>query len=515
MTTIIVLFGMFLFFTAIQSAKEILFNRKNVEVSGKKLLVLKLVYLFSNMYICILFLIFGLTFYAGVVDAKGSPESGMMFLALFAFIPAFIIIFILGVFFSSFYYSTLNYDTFLKRFDQDIDLNLGYRRYLSTIVLISLFVVSISIAPIIIPTYIRNQHQKAYTIQLEEQVKKENQNKNWWSNHIVTKNKKPLEQLSLEDLILNNNEVPPRYYTGPRDVVKLNSESEYDQYLIHDVSSILGDLEVTSDVVKKSYAAKYADSKLSQFDYLYVIVLRYDTHELLKQKLSVMEEKNKNSSHRVKKTFTVVSDYIIVVENDVSFFINPKESITGLIREKFPEAQFSLSEKNIENSSTIASTTNSVPALVPTSQKVSNSQPYFKIVFPNGGERIKIGDASGIGWNSGIFPKDAQLDVEIFEITGDKIIFDKNGACTNCIGGGLRSGISALSPVVGGVKSIEWKNPGITYSGERLKPGSHYVIKAVVSKTSTYEKGECQKPYPVCTVDIATDWSDGVFTLVN
>ncbi|MCX6757161.1 MAG: hypothetical protein NTW35_03390, partial [Candidatus Nomurabacteria bacterium] len=512
MITIILLFGMFLFFTAIQSAKEILFNRKNVEVPEKKFLVTKLVFLFSSMYVFILFLIFGLIFYAGVVDAKGSGESGMMFLALFAFIPAFIIIFILGIIFSKFYYSTLNYDTFLKRFDQDIDLNLGYRRYLSTIVFISLFIISVFIGPVIISNYIIDQKEKAYSIQLEEQTKKDNENKKWWSNHIVTKNVKPLEQLSIEELILQKNEIPP-------------SCSLADDRLVSNDSLLI--LDINPKNVSKIYFARYSDDiiyndvKINVVKYINVEDLMKDflnleaRREYSKQKMSITDKRNPETRSIIEKNFIIVSNYLIIIANDLNYFINPKESITELIREKFPEAQFSLSEKNTDNSSTVASTTNLVPVLVPTSQKVSPPHTDFKIVFPNGGESIKIGDVSGIGWNSGSFPKDAQLDVEIFEITGDKIIFDKNGACINCIGGGLRSGISALSPVIGGVKSAEWKNPGITYSGERLKPGSHYVIKAVVSKTGTYEKGECPKSYPVCTVDIATDWSDGVFSLVN
>ncbi len=140
--------------------------------------------------------------------------------------------------------------------------------------------------------------------------------------------------------------------------------------------------------------------------------------------------------------------------------------------------------------------------------------PTIKIVSPNGGETLKIGRSASLMWESGSFPMNAQLDAELFEISGDQIVFNDRGACTNCIGGGLRSGISALSPVVGGTGTAEWQ-AGITYSGEKLKPGSHYVMKVNVSKTGTYENGECLAQFPTCTVDLGTDWSDGVFTLVE
>ncbi|MEI6810558.1 MAG: peptidoglycan-binding domain-containing protein [Candidatus Nomurabacteria bacterium] len=170
----------------------------------------------------------------------------------------------------------------------------------------------------------------------------------------------------------------------------------------------------------------------------------------------------------------------------------------------------------IKNNSTQSSST---VGLVSTSttliQKNLTSEPSLKITTPNGGQSIKIGSNYRIFWETQLIPKNAQLDAEVFEITGDTIVFNKSGGCSNCVGGGLRSGLSAVFPVNEGPGSTEWKSAGVTYSGTKLKAGNHYVIKAVVSKTGTYEKGECPKSYSVCTIDIATDWSDGVFTLVN
>jgi len=136
----------------------------------------------------------------------------------------------------------------------------------------------------------------------------------------------------------------------------------------------------------------------------------------------------------------------------------------------------------------------------------------IRIISPNGGETLKIGDTMQITWDTKDVPAGAQLDLELFEITSDKTVINAEGGCFNCTGSGLRSGVSAIHPVVNGVGSARYI-VGKLYAGGYLKPGSHYIMKATVSKDGS--PSECPAKFPTCTVDLSVDWSDTAFTLLN
>ncbi len=335
----------------------------------------------------------------------------------------------------------------------------------------------------------------------------------WWANHSFNKIKG--KKLDIQDLILEPNEVP--YYYYKRDFLDekkmANPGFIAEDQKISFLSNFLRDydnksrtylLKIDPNLIKRAYGISYSGAYVQGI--AYVVVLEFES-----EKEAFVAFSNLSKTENI---FYHISKYIVIgYENENQ---RRDKNLKTLVGEKI----LSLQKLNLAESSDVSVISTQNEISTSTTQAVLSTKQNFKIISPNGGEVIKIGYERGMYWNSGSFPREAQLDVEIFEITGDKIIFKDNGVglpkgCSNCIGGGLRSGILALSQVVGGSGSTEWKNPGITYSGERLKPGSHYVIKAVVSKTGTYEKGECSKSHPICTVEIAIDWSDGVFTLVD
>jgi len=138
----------------------------------------------------------------------------------------------------------------------------------------------------------------------------------------------------------------------------------------------------------------------------------------------------------------------------------------------------------------------------------------IRLISPNGGESFKIGNSVQITWKAfNVVDKaaGAQLDVELFEIKGDKPLIDKNNICTNCMGSGLRSGISAV-PLKTGEWSATWV-AGKQYSGGSVTPGNNYVMKATVSKTGS--PSECPATVPTCTVELDVGWSDAAFSLTN
>lgn len=144
-----------------------------------------------------------------------------------------------------------------------------------------------------------------------------------------------------------------------------------------------------------------------------------------------------------------------------------------------------------------------------TATAISNNE-LLKLLSPNGGEEIKIGTSFKINWQETKVPKGALIDAELFKIEGNKIIFGKNGECTNCVGGGLRSGVSARTSVSNGVGSAVW-TAGFTFSRDStVDVGSNYVMTITASRAG--KAGECPGQLS-CTIDIATDWSDSVFRL--
>lgn len=148
-------------------------------------------------------------------------------------------------------------------------------------------------------------------------------------------------------------------------------------------------------------------------------------------------------------------------------------------------------------------------ANTPTSAPLNYS--VIRVTSPNGGEALKIGYKIHITWEASP-PPGVWLDLELFEINGDKPNIASNGQCLNCIGGGLRSGVSAISPITNGAGGIDWV-VGKLYAGGYVKSGSHYVLKANINKTGS--PNECPAKFPNCTVDLGVDWSDAAFSLTN
>ena len=156
------------------------------------------------------------------------------------------------------------------------------------------------------------------------------------------------------------------------------------------------------------------------------------------------------------------------------------------------------------------STTGEQVANTPTSAPLDYS--IIRVTNPNGGEKFKIGNTIHITWEVKNPPAGTWLDLELFEISGDKTEVGTNGQCLNCTGGGLRSGVQAISPITNGAGGIDWE-AGKLYTGGYVKPGSHYVLKVNISKTG--DPSECPAKFPNCVVDLGADWSDAAFSLTN
>lgn len=151
----------------------------------------------------------------------------------------------------------------------------------------------------------------------------------------------------------------------------------------------------------------------------------------------------------------------------------------------------------------------------PTQQALSISNGAIKITSPNGGETFKLGNTVRVTWNAQNVPSGSQLELELFQITGDRPVINAQGACTNCVESGLRSGVPFVS-VANGSGSAEWV-VGKQYSGEYVAPGSHYIMKATVSKSGSVDAGECPSGSfkGTCEIFYQIDWSDGTFSLTN
>lgn len=139
----------------------------------------------------------------------------------------------------------------------------------------------------------------------------------------------------------------------------------------------------------------------------------------------------------------------------------------------------------------------------------------IKVTSPNGGETFKLGSTVHITWNAQNVPSDAELEFELFEITGGQPIISEQGACTNCTENGLLSGVPFVS-VSNGTGSAEWV-AGKQYDGSFVNPGSRYIMKATVSKSGSVDAGECPRGSfkKACEVFYQIDWSDEVFSLTN
>ena len=138
----------------------------------------------------------------------------------------------------------------------------------------------------------------------------------------------------------------------------------------------------------------------------------------------------------------------------------------------------------------------------------------IRLTSPNGGEVLTIGSTVPVKWkamNIQDKAEGAQLDVELFEITGDKPAISEKNTCLNCTESGLRSGISVV-PIKTGNGSASWV-VGKLYSGGYVNPGTRYIMKATVSKTGNAD--ECPAQFPTCSVELDVDWSDAAFTLTN
>lgn len=141
----------------------------------------------------------------------------------------------------------------------------------------------------------------------------------------------------------------------------------------------------------------------------------------------------------------------------------------------------------------------------------------IKIISPNGGEVIKLGSTARITWEGKNVPSGAELELELFEITSDKTSVSAEGACLNCTGSGLRSGVPSVYPVANGTGSADWV-AGKLYSGGYVNPGSRYIIKAKITKSGTVDAGECPQGSfkgGTCAILYEVDWSDAAFSLTN
>lgn len=188
-----------------------------------------------------------------------------------------------------------------------------------------------------------------------------------------------------------------------------------------------------------------------------------------------------------------------------------ENTIAQLIRDELLIANTSVVDPLSETKST--TDTNSVPSKSVTKLQLesSSNSPVIKIISPNGGETLKIGDKVRINWEANP-PPGVWLDLELFEISGDKPSIAPSGQCLNCIGGGLRSGVQAISPIMNGAGGIDWE-VGKLYAGGYVKAGNHYILKANISKTGS--PNECPAKFAGCTIDLGVDWSDAVFSLTN
>lgn len=166
----------------------------------------------------------------------------------------------------------------------------------------------------------------------------------------------------------------------------------------------------------------------------------------------------------------------------------------------------------------ITTSTQGIVANTTTGEQVANiptaplDYGVLRLMSPNGGETFKIGSTVRITWDVKNPPAGIWLDLELFEISGDKPNIASSGQCLNCTGGGLRSGVQAISPITNGVGGIDWA-VGKIYAGGYVKPGSHYILKANISKTGS--SSECPAKFSGCTVDLDVDWSDAAFSLTN
>ncbi len=136
----------------------------------------------------------------------------------------------------------------------------------------------------------------------------------------------------------------------------------------------------------------------------------------------------------------------------------------------------------------------------------------INITSPNGGETLRIGDTVRITWEAKNVPSGAQVDLELFKITSEKTSVSAEGACLNCAGGGLLSGVSAIYPIANGTGGADWI-VGKLYSGGYVSSGNRYIMKAQISRTGS--ENECPNPGHYCTIIAGVDWSDVSFTLVN
>lgn len=195
------------------------------------------------------------------------------------------------------------------------------------------------------------------------------------------------------------------------------------------------------------------------------------------------------------------------------WYVNQPNPTTVSETGQQPTAQDSMAVEQSRQQNTGASAqTNPAPA-PQTVPSISNGS--IKITSPNGGETFKLGDTVHITWNVQNAPAGSQLDLELFEITGDRPVISAQGVCTNCTESGLRSGVPYVS-VTNGAGSAEWV-AGKQYRGSTVNPGSRYIMKATVSKAGYANAGECPlgSVKGTCEVFYQVDWSDGVFSLTN
>lgn len=168
------------------------------------------------------------------------------------------------------------------------------------------------------------------------------------------------------------------------------------------------------------------------------------------------------------------------------------------------------------DSNPAASATNVTPGTTITASAprptAADRRPTIRIVSPNGGETLTLGDTVKIAWETANLPGGTYLDLELFKIADAITKVGTQGECMNCVGGGLGSGLSAISPIEIGRMTIPWV-AGTRYAGGFVDPGTRYILKATLSKMG--DSSECPGQFSNCSVIVATDWSDAAFALLE
>src|SRR3989344_5992638 len=111
----------------------------------------------------------------------------------------------------------------------------------------------------------------------------------------------------------------------------------------------------------------------------------------------------------------------------------------------------------------------------------------IRIIAPNGGEMLEIGDTVRVSWDAqNISTQYAGLRLEVWSISGDRPII-KDGQCLNCINGGMitLSGVTLHN----GIGSVEWEVGKKRYALHTPPgPGDKYVLMAGAERGNTDEE---------------------------